>query len=461
MGRSSSKEAWRHSMMKTEKTKAFFSPLSNRKAALKGSQQSKILQLTKSRFYEVSSAVFIILNAFFVMWETERRAVLVTTHTELAYIQQEELYFGIAALLFCAVFVLDLILRLVAERMRFFQSREWGWNVFDVFVSCTVLAEAVVHWYQYACGTSTLSVVTLLLRKFSVLRILRLLRVIRMTRSIRVIRFIRELRLMVFSLTGSLKSLAWAVVLMLIILLFFGVVFTDGAVAYYENLSAKGAEHQGGDLMKYFGTLSAATVTLYMSMSGGEDWGVILNSLEPLPSEYRLMFLLFITFAVLALLNVVTAVFVGTAMQQSQADRDLIVQEEMEHKGEFVNLMQQVFNELDTNSSGALSFEEFEKHIEDDKILAYLRTLEIDVSQVRTLFTLLDVDNTGEVDIDEFVGGCLRLRGGATSMDLAVLKYQVEWILRNVQSLSRVVGAEAANGATAVSTSGSTQSSSK
>merc|ERR1719343_177280 len=133
----------------------------------------------------------------------------------------------------------------------------------------------------------------------------------------------------------------------------------------------------------------------------------------------------------------------------------------MENKGEFVNLMQQVFNELDTNSSGSLTLDEFEKHIEDDKIMAYLRTLEIDVSQVKTLFTLLDVDNTGEVDIDEFVGGCLRLRGGATSMDLAVLKYQVEWILRNVQSLSRSLGVESTNAAAVVSASASSKSSSK
>merc|ERR1712039_779611 len=157
---------------------------------------------------------------------------------------------------------------------------------------------------------------------------------------------------------------------------------------------------------------------------------------DVLPWEYRFLFLIFITFAILALLNVVTAVFVGTAMQQSQADRELIVQQELQNKGEFVTLMMQVFNELDSNDSGALSLEEFEKHIDDDKIQAYLKTLEIDVSQVRTLFTLLDVDRTGEVDIDEFVGGCLRLRGGATSMDLAVLKYQVEWIVRNVQVIS-------------------------
>jgi len=124
-------------------------------------------------------------------------------------------------------------------------------------------------------------------------------------------------------------------------------------------------------------------------------------------------------------------------MQRSQCDREMVVQKEIEQKGEFVTIMQQVFDELDTNNSGALSLEEFEKHIEDERVMAYLRTLEIEVSQVRTLFTLLDVDKTGEVDIEEFVGGCLRLRGGATNMDLAVLKYQVEWILKDVKSLHK------------------------
>merc|ERR1712032_1050982 len=108
--------------------------------------------------------------------------------------------------------------------------------------------------------------------------------------------------------------------------------------------------------------------------------------------------------------------------ERTQADRDMVVQQELDNKGEFMSIMQQVFSELDTNNSGALSFEEFEKHIDDEKIIAYLRTLEIDIDQVRTLFTLLDVDNTGEVDLEEFVGGCLRLRGGATSMDMAVLR---------------------------------------
>merc|ERR1719476_894296 len=165
-------------------------------------------------------------------------------------------------------------------------------------------------------------------------------------------------------------------------------------------------------------------------MTGGEDWGNILSALEPLPQEYTYLFLLFIGFAVLALLNLVTAVFINAAMQRSQNDRELAVQQELESKEELSAIIQRVFLELDANNSGCLSAEEFEKHIEDEKIMAYLRSRGIDICQVRTLFTLLDVDQTGDVSMDEFVHGILRLRGGATSMDLAVLAYQVEYMVQ-------------------------------
>lgn len=429
-------------MLHRSNGKMAFSPLSNRKRQ----QQSNLLLFVQSSKYELVSSVFIVLNAFFVLWQTERKALHVSSRPSPEQVQREELSFHVVAVFFCLIFLSDVLLRAVAEKGHFCRSRERAWNAFDVFVSLTASAEVTLQWCQYAYSSGISPQFSNLLRKCSVLRILRLLRVIRMTRSVRVIRFIRELRLMVFSLAGSLKSLAWVVVLMLIIILFFAVIFTDGALVYYDQLGVTEESPATKDLMKYFGTVSAATESLYMATTGGKDWGDTMAALDPLPSEYRLLFLAFITFSILALMNVVTAVFVGTAVQQAEADRDLMVQKEMEHKGEFVGLMQQVFNELDSNNSGALSLEEFEKHIEDDKIMAYLRTLEIDVSQVRTLFTLLDVDNTGEVDIDEFVGGCMRLRGGATSMDLAVLKYQVEWILKAVQTLNRNFGVEDGGG---------------
>merc|ERR1740121_2810190 len=95
--------------------------------------------------------------------------------------------------------------------------------------------------------------------------------------------------------------------------------------------------------------------------------------------------------------------------------------------------------ELDTNQSGSLSIDEFQKHIEDEKIQAIFRSRQIDLGQVQTLFFLLDVDETGDVDMEEFVQGVLRLKGGATSMDLAVLTYRVEHILHRIQTLSSLL----------------------
>lgn len=362
------------------------------------------------------------------MWETNTRAVnAASSHTTSESIDSDEVYFGVVANLFCGIFVVDVILRVLAERWLFILSKEWGWNMFDVFVSSTAVLEV-----------STPSGFRKVLRKLSLLRILRLLKIIKVTRNSYVISFIRELRLMVFSLTGSLKSLAWAVVLILIILAVCGIFFTDGVIAYCVQHDAMQA-NSTKEMRQYFGTVPAAILSLYEAMSGGQDWGIIRAALQPLPLEYTLLFISFISFAILALQNVVTAVFINTAMQRSQNDRELAVQQEMQNKKELTEIMTQVFIELDENNNGSLTFEEFEKHIEDDKVLAYLRARGIEIGQVQTLFNLLDTDQSGDIDMDEFVNGVIRLKGGPTSMDLAVLTYQVEWILHNITSLQKLL----------------------
>lgn len=62
------------------------------------------------------------------------------------------------------------------------------------------------------------------------------------------------------------------------------------------------------------------------------------------------------------------------------------------------------------------------------------------------LFKLLDTDNMGKVPLDRFVMGCLRFRGGAKSLDLAVLSYKVEAMERDLHvsllELKSVLGQE-------------------
>eukprot|EP00927_Polykrikos_kofoidii_P073644 TRINITY_DN69665_c0_g1_i1.p1 TRINITY_DN69665_c0_g1~~TRINITY_DN69665_c0_g1_i1.p1 ORF type:complete len:736 (+),score=125.72 TRINITY_DN69665_c0_g1_i1:101-2209(+) len=390
-------------------------------------------RITRSSTYEFVSAVVILLNAMLIVWETQRRSLRAestpATESKAGRNQNDDMFFDVASNCFCVIFMVDLALRMMAERFQFFKSKDRGWNIFDTFVVFSSVLEAVAHLFTAFSDSTDMR---RFLRKFSVLRILRFLRVVRVTRALRVIRFIRELRLMVFSLTASLRSLAWAVVMIFFTVLVFGIIFTDGIISYCIANDAMNSESTAA-MRKYFGSVDKSTISLFMAMAGGEEWAVMLESIEPLPMEYTFLFFIFICFAVLALLNVVTAVFINTALQRSQSDRELAVQQEMEMKDEMTALIEQLFVELDTNQTGALTWDEFESHIEDEKVLAYLKSLGIDIGQARTLFTLLDADQTGDVDMEEFVRGVLRLKGGATSMDLAVLTYQVEWMLHSIR----------------------------
>merc|ERR1712137_792802 len=129
-----------------------------------------------------------------------------------------------------------------------------------------------------------------------------------------------------------------------------------------------------------------------------------------LPGGYLEIFLLFIIFSMFAVLNVVTAVFVDNAVQSSNADRQVIISEERQKHEEFLKSMQQVFEELDTDHTHTISREEFERQVQDEGMVSYFKALDLDVTQARTLFTLLDVDNTGSVDIEEFIIGCMKKR---------------------------------------------------
>eukprot|EP00746_Dinoflagellata_sp_MGD_P094592 gnl/MRDRNA2_/MRDRNA2_376557_c0_seq1.p1 gnl/MRDRNA2_/MRDRNA2_376557_c0~~gnl/MRDRNA2_/MRDRNA2_376557_c0_seq1.p1 ORF type:complete len:161 (-),score=28.57 gnl/MRDRNA2_/MRDRNA2_376557_c0_seq1:33-515(-) len=51
------------------------------------------------------------------------------------------------------------------------------------------------------------------------------------------------------------------------------------------------------------------------------------------------------------------------------------------------------------------------------------------------LFSLLDFDNSGSVDIDEFVEGCTQLVGSASQLDIARLHHEVRSVLMEVHDL--------------------------
>jgi len=373
-------------------------------------------------FYETISAAVIILNVVFIAWETEVSASRAwTTREKCQLLDQDFLKVNIT---FSVLFVLDLALRMLAEKSYFFQSQEVWFNVFDIVVVISSVLESAVRLFFPDCLTTSFRNI---LSTTSMLRMGRLLRVIKVTRAVRSLLLFRELRVMVSSLCGALVSLMWSTIIFVLTFFVFGVFFTDGVVAFaveQQQCPPGDLNPECQKLQEFYGSLFNTMASLYWAVSGGQDWGEVLRPLKPLRTEYSIVFYGFITFSMFAMLNVVTSVFVDSTMQRSQNDREYVVQVELQGKKMFIETMEQVFDELDSSGAGHIGMAELEEHMNDPKLIAYFSALSLDIKQVRKLFHLIDADRSGLIDREEFIHGCFNLKGNAKNLDVAILQYE-------------------------------------
>jgi hypothetical protein len=203
--------------------------------------------------------------------------------------------------------------------------------------------------------------------------------------------------------------------------------FTNATLGHLD-VSAKWQLPENESLVKHFGSLGDSIISLFMAMSGGNDWVVFYENVNQLGVFYSFLFLLFITFSIFAVTNIVTGVFVETALSSNRQDRDIIVHEELEMKQAYTQAMQSVFQEFDDDGTGCISLEEFEAQLDDERVIAYFNALKLDVSDARTLFKLLDYDQSNEISIDEFVSGCFRLQGESRSLDMKIMQYEMKFL---------------------------------
>eukprot|EP00913_Durusdinium_trenchii_P000443 g406.t1 len=100
--------------------------------------------------------------------------------------------------------------------------------------------------------------------------------------------------------------------------------------------------------------------------------------------------------------------------------------DETDREREVIHAVRKIFNMGDQNKNGVLSWSEFAATLEDPLNMRYFNTIGINSSEARGLFNLLDADDSGSISVQEFIQGCLRLRGQAKAIDLATLIYMTK-----------------------------------
>mmetsp|Transcript_10479 Transcript_10479/g.23800 ORF Transcript_10479/g.23800 Transcript_10479/m.23800 type:complete len:768 (+) Transcript_10479:83-2386(+) len=327
--------------------------------------------------------------------------------------------------LFTLFFSLELSVRFASERVLFFIGPEKFWNALDVVLVFLGILDASTY------GLPNLTY-------------LRLLRFIRLLRLARVVKAIHSFRIIVYAIVGSFTSLAWCFIVVGFIIYMFSVFFLNGVTLHFEDkhdssaTSETGTECAGSatlaaELKEHFGSVPKTIMTLWMSISGGLDWENAVQPLREVHWMYEPLYNLYVFFMCLGVLNVVVGWFVATTSDIAAKDRESFVNNEMSRLDQYSRKLRTFFQEADLDRSGLLSWDEFKLHLRDDRVKAYFHALELDVSQASTLFRLLDVDCSNEVSFEEFLSGCMRLKGQARSIDVNMLIYETSRVFKKLE----------------------------
>jgi voltage-gated sodium channel len=325
--------------------------------------------------------------------------------------------FVVVERIFLVFFFSELSLRLYVNKVKFFYKGSVKWNWFDFLVVMSQLLEEVMGSVARIFQGSSF------LENFKLMRLLRVLRLMRVLRVMRVLRLITELRTIVSSIVGSMKSLLWTVVLLVLMMYMVGIYFMQTVTTHLVMMNSETRDKPSNRvLMEYFGSLPRTILTLYQAMSGGFDWDTLA---DPLTKEtgwwVGLAFTSYIAFALLAIMNVVTGVFVQTALQSAKEEEDAFIAEQI------VTLFRSGGGD---GGAHYITSDEIYEATTNPKTANEWKAINVTPSEAMYLFNLLDIDGLGQVLFEEFLSGCLRLHGGAKAVDVLTLMQELRKFYR-------------------------------
>jgi len=384
--------------------------------------QCRAKRLVTSARYEVCVMLLIVANSVFVGYQVEHEA---HTRRQMQSLEVEAF--------FCVVFTLELVVKVYALSWTFWSGSEVSWNLFDIFVVVLMILDFFVSVSQPTAESSLWS-------QGQVLRVLRVLRVVRFMRSVRQLRFFMQLRIMIQSIMFSLRPLLWATIVLVGMFYMFGIILTQGVIDSLKEHDSWDDE-SSAELRSCFGTLEGTALSLFQAMSGGINWGELFAVLSPLALPFKCVFLFYVLFAIFGAANVVTGIFVEIANHWARNDKASQEHGATEKRLTSIKRLQELFNELDPGGDGTLTFESMHEALLDvnNGLVSSFHALDLEVTDVRTLFLLLDRDRRGFINVEEFLLGCFRLKGEAKTLDVMKLQYQCEWIMHNMASMMNML----------------------
>merc|ERR1712228_905693 len=99
-----------------------------------------------------------------------------------------------------------------------------------------------------------------------------------------------------------------------------------------------------------------------------------------------------------------------------------------------------LFAEMDQDGIGTISLDDVKVYFKDPRVMGFFTALGLDPNDTERLFSLIDDDGSGDVDVNEFLDGCLRLKGQARSIDVYAVMHDIRGLDGKICELSELLG---------------------
>mmetsp|Transcript_92231 Transcript_92231/g.183134 ORF Transcript_92231/g.183134 Transcript_92231/m.183134 type:complete len:593 (+) Transcript_92231:52-1830(+) len=317
--------------------------------------------------------------------------------------------FQFAEHFFCCYFSYEWTIRFLAFKRKRDCLRDF-WFVFDSFLVWTMIIET---WMMSAVFLVAMGSIGGGMGNASILRIARLLRLTRMARMARLLRALPELLILIKGMVAALRSVCFALGLLVLILYVFGIAFTQLCVD--TGLEAD-----------WFGSVPRSMHTLLV-------YGALMDEISQLVAEiegesYLLLFVfyVFILLAALTVMNMLIGVICEMVLKVGASERQQATQSFVTEK-----LKDLLETGADENNDNLISKDEFIKMLNNKEATAILNDVNIDVIGLVDFIDIIFEPVNGEEEklltLPEFMKVILDLRGDQTAKvrDLVAMKQYI------------------------------------
>lgn len=257
--------------------------------------------------------------------------------------------------------------------------------------------------------------------------LIRTLRLARLARVVRLMVTFKHLYILVQGLYGSLLMLLWTCVIVAILMYMFAIVGLE------LIQPEEGQDLFNAQVSNFNEGMGASMLTLLqfltMDSIGSIYRPLIMETSSPVKSVVITVYIiLFVLIVSIAVMNLVMAIMVDTAMKQSTADKEAKAAWELDTRKKAIPELKRMFAAMDADGSGELELNE----ITDAPPVLTAKLQEVSGMQdMVELFKLLDYDNSESISIDEFCEGILNAMDSDKPLEILRIMKQCNEIMES------------------------------